>query len=70
MKTLTRRNIVIFVTFLSVVAFVTPALGWVQAPTEETGYYYMYDDQSDPPFMYPALSVHAPGILFELHYPQ
>ena len=33
----------------------TPAFAWVQEPTAETGYYYMYDDQSDPPFSEPQL---------------
>ncbi|MBA7610185.1 hypothetical protein ES703_17391 [subsurface metagenome] len=32
-----------------------PAHAWVAEPTEETGYYYMYDDQSDPPFTEPEL---------------
>lgn len=37
------------------VACVIPAFAWVQAPSEETGYYYMYDDKSDPPFISPEL---------------
>ncbi|MBD3285974.1 T9SS type A sorting domain-containing protein, partial [candidate division WOR-3 bacterium] len=34
-----------------------PAFGWVQEPTEATGYYYMYDDEEEgPPFAEPELS--------------
>ncbi|MBD3285979.1 hypothetical protein GF359_05760, partial [candidate division WOR-3 bacterium] len=33
-----------------VIALLTiPAFGWVQEPTEATGYYYMYDEASEPP---------------------
>lgn len=55
MKTLASHKIPVSITLLLAIAVLTPVLGWVQPPAEETGYYYMYDDQSEPPFTTPEL---------------
>ncbi len=49
-----QRNLVGFILTIGT-AGVSQLYGWVQGPTEATGYYYMYDDLSDPPFSEPVL---------------
>ncbi len=50
-----RTSSIILISLVSMMVLAIPAHAWVAEPTEETGYYYMYDDQSDPPFDYPEL---------------
>jgi len=50
-----RTTSIILISLVSMMVLATPAFAWVAEPTEETGYYYMYDDQSDPPFSEPQL---------------
>ena len=50
-----RTSSIILISLVSMMVLAIPAHAWVQEPTEETGYYYMYDDQSDPPFTEPEL---------------
>ena len=50
-----RTTSIILISLVSMMVLVIPAQAWVAEPTEETGYYYMYDDQSDPPFTEPEL---------------
>ncbi len=50
-----RTSSIILISLVSIMVLAAPAHAWVAEPTEETGYYYMYDDQSDPPFAEPEL---------------
>ncbi|MEA3311852.1 MAG: FlgD immunoglobulin-like domain containing protein [candidate division WOR-3 bacterium] len=50
-----RTSSIILISLVSMMVLAIPAHAWVAEPTEETGYYYMYDDQSDPPFTEPEL---------------
>mgnify|MGYP001067476616 CR=1 FL=1 len=50
-----RTSSIILISLVSIMVLAIPAQAWVAEPTEETGYYYMYDDQSDPPFSEPQL---------------
>jgi hypothetical protein len=38
-----RTSSIILISLVSIMVLATPAHAWVQEPTEETGYYYMYD---------------------------
>jgi len=51
-----RTTSIILISLVSIMVLAIPAQAWVTEPTEETGYYYAYDDAEEgPPFEYPEL---------------